>query len=123
MADKTEPEGPSEDAMKLEAVKLRRKQLDESMSISMKRVKEDIDWLVRRVEERRENHARKIMSRLDEIKLRACNFSYSQRDDLDYLMKIQLCSLYILESKNGRKIKAICDEVLFEWTTSTEEKS
>lgn len=36
------------------------------------------------------------------------------------LMKIQLCSLYILESKNGRKIKDICDDVLFEWMPSNE---
>lgn len=36
----------------------------------------------------------------------------------DAIMKIQLCSMYILESKNGRKIKDICDEVLLEWTAS-----
>jgi hypothetical protein len=52
-------------------------------------LEDDFDWLVSRIEE--------------------CQ---------NAIMKIQLCSMYILESKNGRKIKDICDEVLLEWTTS-----
>jgi hypothetical protein len=69
------------------------------------------------------------MSRLREIRreLNNCDKSYRPLEDVQWLiarveecenaiLQIQLSSLYILESKNGRKIKDICDDVMLEWT-------